>query len=323
MSPPARYAFVGIVIAAAAAAVLTAALPGAAVRRPQGAAASAPASAPGRRPESKYPSDELAAACGQAAKRLRARLDGTFAVTVAPPFVVAGNCGEDNLESYAKWSVVRPAEVMWASYFGKRPADVITILLLKDGDTYKQWAGRLFNDTDLPHFGYCRRDGTLVMNIATGTGTLVHELTHALIKYDFPSVPDWFNEGLASLHEQCSVNDDGIVGLVNWRLPALRAALRKDEVRALRQLVTADDFYGRLQGQNYAQARYFVMYMQQQRLLGKFYTTFRDMHAAAAAASGKDSSVKAIEQTFGRDVDEVDAACRKWIMTLVPPAVIG
>ena len=37
------------------------------------------------------------------------------------------------------------------------------------------------------------------MNIGTGGGTLVHELTHSLIAFDFPHVPDWFNEGLASL----------------------------------------------------------------------------------------------------------------------------
>jgi len=311
--------------------VFVAALAGAAVvvahvwRGPLGqpsVAAPPAASRPAGRAEAKYPPAELADACRKAAEKLRDRLDETFNVTVRPPFVVAGNCSAERLGGYIKWSVVRPAEAMWKSYFEKKPTAVITILLFADGRSYKHWAKELFGDTDLPHFGYCRRDGVLVMNIATGTGTLVHELTHALIKYDFPQVPDWFNEGLSSLHEQCNVRDDVVVGLVNWRLPGLQKALREGSLRPLRQLVTADDFYGRLQGINYAQARYFVMYMQQRGVLAKFYKTFRDMHAERAKAGRRDEpaeapiDVRAIEQTFGCSVDEIDAACRKWVMTL-------
>src|SRR5205809_422641 len=80
----------------------------------------------------------------------------------------------------------------------------------------KKW----FDDDDVPHYGFYRhRDHTMLMNVGTGTGTLVHELTHALIAPDFPNVPDWFNEGFASLYEQCSLGPDTITGHENWRLP--------------------------------------------------------------------------------------------------------
>ena len=69
---------------------------------------------------------------------------------------------------------------------------------------YRRLAKKWFDEDDVPHFGFCRRDGTMLMNISTGGGTLVHELVHALIRPDFPNVPTWFNEGLASLYEQSS-----------------------------------------------------------------------------------------------------------------------
>ncbi len=299
-------------------------------RGPEGRPAPA-AARPATRP-TPYPPPALIAACRSAARDLERRLDASFSITVSPPFIVAGNCPAAQLRGYTTWSVVRPAKAMWTAYFGRKPTRPITILLFADARSYAHWAKRLFNDTDLPHFGYCRRDGTMVMNIATGTGTLVHELTHALIAYDFPTVPTWFNEGLASLHEQCIVREDVIVGDTNWRLPALQDALRAGRLRPLRELVTARDFYGRFQGLNYAQGRYFVMYMQQRGVLRKFYAHFRKLHADAAAAraealrgastvppaAGDEDrlDVRAIEDVLGADIDTIDKRVRAWVMTL-------
>ena len=228
-----------------------------------------------------------------------------------PPFVVAGDMSQRRLEACARQSVVNPAHSMWASYFNKKPDKVITVLLFTGDKSYRSWAKKLFNDDRLPHFGYYRpTDRTLVMNISTGTGTLVHELTHALIVYHFPDVPDWFNEGLASLHEQCTVGPKKITGLTNWRLPALQTAIKAGTLRPLRDLVTKRDFYGRQQGLNYAQARYFCMYMQKLGLLQKFYKHFRANH------TGRDADVKAIEHIFGKKLPEIEKAYISWVKTL-------
>ena len=266
-------------------------------------------------PVGTYPPPELAAACRQEAQRLGKSLNRSFEVTVSPPFVVAGNMSASEVEQYAASSVVGPAKAMWSAYFRKKPDQVITVLLFNDDATYRAWAKKLFSDTDVAHFGYYKPDKqTLVMNISTGSGTLVHELTHALVVYDFPDQPTWFNEGLASLHEQCQVGQDDITGLVNWRLPGLQTAIKDGTLRPLRELVTKDDFRGPLMGLNYAHARYFVQYMQQQGLLKKFYAYFRDHHA------GDDAAVKAIEHVFGRKIDDIDKDFVAWVKTLrFPP----
>lgn len=104
----------------------------------------------------------------------------------------------------------------------RKPDYPIAIWLFADDRSYRDGAKRLFGDTRVSHFGDFRPwDQTMVMNVGTGTGTLVHELTHALLKPDFPDCPAWFEEGLASLHEQCQLLPTSIRGLVNWRLPEL------------------------------------------------------------------------------------------------------
>ncbi|MGB2824227.1 MAG: hypothetical protein WBF17_24855, partial [Phycisphaerae bacterium] len=133
---------------------------------------------------------------------------------------------------------------------------------------------------------------------------------HALIAYDFPEVPTWFNEGLASLHEQCSVRETTIIGLTNWRLGGLQQAISKGELRPLADLVTKRDFYGRLQGVNYAQARYFIMYMQTKGVLRKFYKHFRAHH------SGEGADVKAIEHVFGKSLAQIEKEFIAWAKTL-------
>jgi len=258
-----------------------------------------------------YPPAELVAGCGLKAAEIRRQYGDKLNVVAHPPFVVAGDMPVEQLDSYAKLSVVRPARAMWAAYFDKKPDQVITTFLFAGQDNYKLHARKDYPDGGAPYYGYYSPAGrTMVMNINTGTGTLVHELTHALIVYDFPNLPTWFNEGLGSLHEQCNVEQDGITGLPNWRLPGLQTAISGGKLRPLAELVTKRDFYGPAQGVNYAQARYFVMYMQHAGLLREFYRYFRG-HAVGDAAD-----VRAIEHVFGRKISEIEPAFIAYVKTL-------
>ncbi len=264
----------------------------------------APASAPA------YPTPALAKACAIRADGLRRKYKDFEAIS-EPPFVVAGDLPASALRRHAEGSVIRPARVMWASYFTEKPDKPITILLFDGNSGYGQYARGDYPGGDFPYFGYYTHGTrTMAMNIRTGGGTLVHELTHALIVYDFADVPSWFNEGLASLHEQCTVGERDITGLVNWRLPGLQAAIRERKLRPLRDLVSQRDFYGARGGTNYAQARYFCLYLQKLGLLGKFYKHFRDNHAAA------DADAAAIEHVLGQKLEAVEKEYVAWVNTL-------
>jgi hypothetical protein len=115
------------------------------------------------------------------------------------------------------------------------------------------------------------------MNIATGGGTLVHEIVHPFMAANFPACPSWFNEGLASLYEQCRDDNGHIHGDTNWRLTGLQQAIQRGRVPPFKQLcgTSTREFYDDDRGTNYAQARYLCYYLQERGLLVKYYHAFR------------------------------------------------
>jgi hypothetical protein len=256
----------------------------------------------------------LTAACDERAAIWRKRLGDECRVIVGAPFVVAGNLSDAQLDQWLKQTIAPAARSLGKSFFDKAPTEPITVLLFSDEPNYNHFAKQLFGDEGISVYGYYKSDQrTLVMNISTGGGTLVHELTHALIDFDFPQVPDWFNEGLASLYEQCRFlpNEAGLEGLPNWRLPGLQTAVREGRLRSLAQLIADDDFRGKDVGLNYAQARYFCLYLQERELLEEFYRRFR-------AAYDKDprGQATALGLFPPHDWPEVDRKFQEWVLTL-------
>ena len=222
--------------------------------------------------------------CAQTAARLERELNGECRVVVRAPFVLAGDLARDELENWHDATIAPAVRAMEERYFKTRPTRPVTVLLFRNEQSYDHYCRRLFGDGDISIYGYYKPNlRTMVLNVGTGSGTLLHELTHALMDFDFPEAPDWLNEGLASMHEQCRFRDgaDGpwIEGLVNWRLAGLQEVIRQGQLRSLEALVEDRDFRGPLVGTNYAQARYFCQYMQHRGVLEKFFRTFRDSHA--------------------------------------------
>ncbi len=275
----------------------------------------APSDAP-HSPATRTPSaqNNLAVDCREHAGQVAGDLGDGYAVIVRPPFVVAGDLGKAGIRQSYEQTIGPAARAMATAYFDTPPQKPITILLFQNDESYRREAKRLYGDEDVSRFGYYKPHlRTLLMNIGTGSGTLVHELTHALIAFDFPGAPDWLNEGLASLHEQCTVRADGsgIDGRVNWRLPKIHQAIREDRLRPLRELIESDDFYGPLENLNYAHARYFCLYMQEQGVLGECYRKARTGHDEDPSGS------EAVGLVFAdRTWDELDADFRRWVMDL-------
>lgn len=209
-----------------------------------------------------------------------------FTVVVEPPFLVIGDEGEAAVRRWAEGTVRWARKRLRESFFDRDP-EPIDVWLFKDAESYGANVRAIFGEEPGTPFGYyAPRHRALLMNIATGGGTLVHELVHPFVHANFPGCPAWLNEGLGSLFEQCTERDGAIEGLPNWRLGGLQDAIRGGRLRSFDWLLaTADDqFYGDERGTNYAQARYLCYYLQDRGILRRFWREF--LAAAAADPTG-------------------------------------
>ena len=206
---------------------------------------------------------------------------------------------------------------------------MVRLVLFMHPDTFKAGAAALSGEEPDTPFGYYSSElRAVIMNLATGGGTLVHEMVHTFVEEDFPGCPAWLNEGLGSLYEQCRIAPDRLLGLTNWRLPALREALERDgttgPARAglLARVVATStwDFYEADSGLNYAAARYLCYDLQERGLLERFYKEFRaDVKKTAAAgdvpadiASGR----RTLERVLGQTLEEYEPPWRERTMRL-------
>jgi hypothetical protein len=233
--------------------------------------------------------------------------DEDFAIVIQKPFVVVGNDSRALVQRRAQGTVQWAVDRLKRDYFTEDPDKILAIWLFKDKESYDKYTEEIFDDAPDTPFGYVSyKHNAMIMNIATGGGTLVHEIVHPFIASNFPQCPSWFNEGLASLYEQSGDNGGQIWGYTNWRLKGLQKAIKNqykkpeeetDEdadaegaddgeeepeeepvmMPTFRELcqTTTRQFYYHDAGTNYAQARYLLYYLQQRGLLRKYYHQFR------------------------------------------------
>ncbi len=147
--------------------------------------------------------------------RLKTKLPSeAFTVVVQPPFVVVGDEAADVVRRRSQQTVKWAVDHLKQTYFEHDPEHILDIWLFKDKASYDQNTRRVFNDRPTTPFGYySATNRALVMNIATGGGTLVHEIVHPFMASNFPACPSWFNEGLASLYEQSGERDGAFADL--------------------------------------------------------------------------------------------------------------
>jgi hypothetical protein len=237
-----------------------------------------------------------------------------FTIVVAKPFVVIGDDEPDEVQRRAEQNVRWAVKMLRQAYFSKDPPGTIDVWLFKDKASYEKNAKKLFGKTpDTPYGYYSSEHNALVMNISTGGGTLIHEIVHPYIAANFPACPSWFNEGLASLYEQCGEENGEIHGNTNWRLAGLQEAIRKERVPSFENLcsTTTEEFYNKDKGTNYAQARYLCYYLQQEGLLKDFYKKFH------ANRSRDPTGYRTLQDVLGRrDMEEFKRDWEKWVLKL-------
>jgi hypothetical protein len=207
------------------------------------------------------------------------------------------------------------------AYFNKRfrqkPKRAVAVILFDKAAPYEAYCKSHWNEDCISPFGfYSHEVRTVVMNAGPGIGTLTHELVHPIVESDFPTAPDWINEGLASLYEGFSLPKDGeIRGHKNWRHPRLLKALKSEAERpyaSLRSLfgMTDKEFRGKREDLNYATARYFCLWLEGQGKLWPFYQAWRD--SVATDPTGE----KAFRTVMGKSPAELDDTWAAWAKSL-------
>jgi hypothetical protein len=216
---------------------------------------------------------DLAAHC----RRLRAQLpEKKWPVIVERPFVVTGDSA--HVPRIAKntvhWAVTR----LKKDFFESDPSGFVDVWLFEGKESYEGHTAAIFSETPTTPYGYYSpKWGALIMNIATGTGTLVHEIVHPFVHENFRQCPTWLNEGLASLFEQCEEKEGHIHGRTNWRLEGLKTSIEKGSLPTFEALTatSTNEFYEDDRGNHYAQARYLCYYLQEKGLLLDFWRRFQ------------------------------------------------
>ena len=239
---------------------------------------------------------------------------GTFSVVLEPPFVVIGDEPVATVTRRAKQTVRFAVSRLKTQYFSKDPTEILDIWLFQGDASYRANAKALFGDIpDTPYGYYSHTQKALVMNIATGGGTLVHEIVHPFIATNFPECPTLFNEGLASLYEQSGDADGRIIGHTNWRLKGLQEAIRSKGLASFEDLckTSQTQFYREDKGANYAQARYLCYYLQEKGLLGTYYRAF------VQAAKDDPAGYRTLCEVLGKpDMAEWQKGWEEWVLGL-------
>jgi hypothetical protein len=255
----------------------------------------------------------LAAACAAATRELAPTLPANCHVIIRPPFILAGDRSEAELQALYAETVLPVTRALWRSFFDRKPDKPLIIVALGNQSTYESVAADLDGYEASAYSGYTQRgQRRIVVNLETGRGTLAHELAHLLALFDFSEMPEWFDEGLAALHEEAVFADDGltIVGRSNWRSRLLRSALERDAMPRLETVIRNPAFRGEGEGLNYAIVRAFCHYLQQRQLLSHFYRKFRD------GAGTDPTGIATLCELLGvSSISEVEREFRDWVAT--------
>ena len=280
--------------------------------------------------DEKKSNPDLAKACDATAQRWRDQLDTEFNVATKAPFVILGDLPKSQLEQHYRDIVLPTTAAIQATYTTHALDEPVVLMLFSTEASYRRHARQLFGQRNASVYGFYKPSNrTVVINLESGLGTLVHELTHAAFDFDFDEMPLWLNEGIASLHEQATFTDDNtgadnnvaagnarrIRGEINWRYPILRDAITSNRLNSIEHLLTDNEgFRGTREGVNYAHARYLCMYLQQKNQLLPLYKSLRDGDRETADAMFLKARFP--DQTWA----EINDDFRKWALELKAPA---
>jgi hypothetical protein len=246
---------------------------------------------------------------------LAAELGAGFAIERCGPLMVASDVPRSKRRHRLLRTLHACHDALQRDYFRTAPQQPVVVFAFRNRESYRYNLKRLWNEMPISpygHYNYTR--GHVVCNVATGTGTVVHETVHAMMDADMPRAPVWIAEGIATLYEQCGFDGRELHGRLNWRLPELKRRIRAGDATRLADLLQMDDadFNRSDQSLNYATARYLCYYLEQRGLLRQFYRTYRDRFTEDPTGR------RFLEEITGKPLETLEAEWRGWVLELPP-----
>ena len=222
----------------------------------------------------------------------------------------------------------------------------VTIHLVGDREQLRDRALDLHGlDVSAATLGYAYADDLSLVAFVpeTASGTVLHELFHLMVRSEYGNIPQWLDEGIASLYEVSVSNGTRFWGVDNWRgkvlkrlwgeyRPTVEQLVRSDwflfddpaQVEAVEaaagnpnELIYREDESAR-QAAMMATARYFAMYLQE---TGKLKRIFEEMKRSDPGAiedyevDPRDHAVAVVRASLDdRSLEEIDAAFSEWFL---------
>jgi hypothetical protein len=135
--------------------------------------------------------------------------------------------------------------------------------------------------------GFYRPDARVAaVNLARGRGNLRHELVHPLIVDDFPQIPAWLNEGIASMYGGARVRQGMLMFVANYRLHDLQLAIDARTLPGRNRLAFAGraELYGPDGATYYAVSQHVVLFLERVGKLDAYYRMVRANPSVRGAA---------------------------------------
>lgn len=251
--------------------------------------------------------------CRQCVAAVQGGIPMPLEYVLHPPFAIMGNMPQEQLDGWYH-RVIAPASTFFEQTFRPHlPTKPVRILLFPEEESYRTAVQSLLGMQHVSVFGfYHPRERTMLVNLEGGAGTLLHELTHAILGERCPHLPLWLHEGIASLYEsgELRIHDHHVVlePVFNWRQRLVEAHLAKGALPPLTDLMTNGRFVGEREALDYAMARTWCLYFSEHKLLPQLYVRMRD-----AGTSDPDGNISVRIVTGADSWEELDLAFSKWL----------
>lgn len=207
----------------------------------------------------------------------------------------------------------------------KKPQVLLTVFLFKNRESYVQGLRKIgisvaaedeTNQSALRNGYYYGGGGRnyIVINYRddyeAGLASYAHEVTHALIRKEFPKVPEWLNEGLATMIGRSRVVNSQLQPAKRSGLDRTKSALDKDELHSLPELfsLTGAEFSAKRNNlRHYDASEQFCRFLHSRNQLRRLYHGLRD-------DSGKrETNEEIMRRITGLDVGNLQKAWYDWL----------